>query len=257
MSKGLASFPSKPMKTPITLLLLLSAPFLKAAVSVPYQNDFSVGAADFTTTTPGQWAVSGGGFVNSISGDGPSAATVEVTRPANSNFTMQATFNLGASTTATSYGIGFAALGTGAATTGAVAGVNFYLADVSNLGAIRILQFTGGANTVIVADTAATGASLGSILTSETYTMTLQGTYIGSALTLALTVFDGTNTRTVTSSSIAAPLTGNYFGFRDRDNNAGTVFSVTADNFSIVPEPASVALAGLGLGVLAIRRRRA
>ena len=226
----------------------------KAAVSLPYANEFLTDDGQFTETSDAQWIETGGVYRNSITDSNASAATVVVTRPATENFVMQSRFNVTAATASVSFG--FAALGTGAATNGSTAGVDFYLADVGTTGTIRILQFTGTGNASIVADAAATGDTLGSLSFSETYDLTLTGTYTGSNLVLSFTVFDGTNTRTVTSAPIAAPLTGTNFGYRNRNNNTGS-YVVNSDFLTIsVPEPSPVLLLGAAAGFGLLCRRR-
>ena len=241
---------------PLSGILLASAivSSAEAAVSLPYTNDFSTDDGQFTETTDGQWTESGGFYQNTISGTGGSAATVVVTRPANQDFVMQSRFNVTAVSPSVSFG--FAALGTGAATNGATAGVNFYLADIGSTGSIRILRFSGTSNAEIVADGAATGDVLGSLDLSETYDLTLTGTYTGSDLVLSFTVSDGTNTRTVTSAPITDALTGDNFGYRNRNNQTGT-YTVNSDFLTIaVPEPSSVLLLGAASAVGLLRRRR-
>ena len=234
---------------------VLAVSSVKAA-TLAYSNDFLADDGEFTETTDAHWLETGGVYRNTISLAEPSAATVQVTRPANENFVMQARFTINATTTGSSYSVGFAALGTTAATTGAVAGTDFYLADVGNTGTIRILRFNGTGNTSLVADTSATGSLLGNLVTTEIYDMTLTGTYTGSALVLAFTVFDGTNTRTVTTSSQATPLTGSNFGFRDRNNTTG-IMVADIDSFAMaVPEPSSALLIGAGMTATLLRRRR-
>lgn len=226
----------------------------KAAVSLPYANEFLSDDGQFTETSDAQWNEVAGAYQNSITNANPSAATVVVTRGATENFVMQSRFNVSTMTASVSFG--FAALGTGAATTGAAAGVNFYLADVGSTGTIRILRFDGTGNTSVVDDAAATGGSLGPLLTTETYDLTLTGTYTGSDLVLSFSVFDGTNTRTVTSAPITTPLAGTNFGYRNRNNNTGG-YVVNSDFFSMsVPEPSSVLLLGAATGFGLLLRRR-
>lgn len=225
-----------------------------AAVTLPYSNDFSTDDGEFTETTDSQWIETGGFYQNTIVNTGGSAATVLVTRPASQNFVMQSRFNVTAVSPSVSFG--FAALGTGAATNGSTAGVNFYLADVGTSGTIRILRFNGTGNLTVVDDTSATGDVLGGLSLTETYDLTLTGTYSGTDLVLSFTVSDGTNTRTVTSGVITDALTGNNFGYRTRNNQTGT-YTVNSDYFTMaVPEPSSVLLLGAAAGLGLMRRRR-
>lgn len=170
---------------------------------------------------------------------------------------MTSQFNV--TTASTSYSFGFSALGSTAATTGATGGGLFILADVSNTGAIRVLRFTSATGTEIVANELGVGTvggtGIGTVNTSESYTLTLTGTYTGSNLLLTFQVFDGTNTRTVSGTTTA--MNGDYFGFRDRNNSTTNApLVLTADNFSIIPEPSSALLMGAGLAGFLVRRRR-
>lgn len=227
---------------------------VSAAVLLPYSNEFDTDDGQFTETTDGQWIESGGAYQNSITNANGSAATVVVTRPATENFVIQSRFRVTTMTSSVSFGL--AALGTGAATNGATTGVDFYMADVGTSGSIRILRFSGSSNAVIVDDSAATGNLLGTLDTGETYDLTLTGTYTGSSLVLSFTVSDGTNTRNVTSSAIAAPLTGTNFGYRNRNNVTGS-YVVNSDFFAMsVPEPSPVLLLGAGAACGLSRRRR-
>jgi hypothetical protein len=240
----------------LTGILLSSAlaSGVKAAVTLPYFNDYLSDDGQFTETSDAQWIESGGAYQNTITTATGSAATVVVTRPPTQNFVMQSRFHVTQATA--SYSFGFAALGTGAATNGATAGVDFYLADLGNTGTIRILRFNGATPTVLVDDLSATGGILGAVDTIENYDMTLTGTYTGADLVLSLTVFDGTNTRTVTTGTLSTPLAGTNFGYRDRNNVTGS-YIVNSEFLSIaVPEPSAVLLAGAGAALGLLRRRR-
>lgn len=86
------------------------------------------------------------------------------------------------------------------------------------------------------------------------------GTYSGNDLTLDFTAsfFDGTSTVTKTFSNTfvnaATTFTGTGFGVGARigDNNVWSV-----DKLSIIPEPASLALLGLGSVLMMVRPRKA
>lgn len=89
-------------------------------------------------------------------------------------------------------------------------------------------------------------------------TFRLEGTYneLGH-LTLSFTISDGTATTTPVTLIDTDPLGGDYFGYRIRQVNGDDYsIGVNLDNFSIVPEPASLSLLGLG-GLAMLRRRRA
>lgn len=150
----------------------------------------------------------------------------------------------------TSTTIGFGALGSNSSLASPS-----YLADVSFGGAsnsiIRILKL-GTPNTTI-----ATASSPNLLATEVTYTLSLVGDYTSSGLDLTLTLDNGT-TQTVINGIDATPLTGQWFGFRNRTNNAsGGALTASYDNFSLViPEPASAALLAVGTLLLMVRQRK-
>ncbi|MEM7576048.1 MAG: PEP-CTERM sorting domain-containing protein [Planctomycetota bacterium] len=79
-----------------------------------------------------------------------------------------------------------------------------------------------------------------------------------SGLDISLTVTQGSDSFTINAVD-PTPLTGEYFGYRLRVNGSGSGLTIsgTADNFSVVPEPGTMALAGLGAAGIGLRRRRA
>jgi hypothetical protein len=72
-----------------------------------------------------------------------------------------------------------------------------------------------------------------------------------------LTLTDGTNTSSI-SFADTTPLTGQFFGLRDRPTAAGSSLDADFDNFAItaVPEPATAGMLAVGVHFLARRRRR-
>ena len=91
--------------------------------------------------------------------------------------------------------------------------------------------------------------------------MVLTGTYgAGGALTLNLTVSDGVSSYTI-SAVDTTPLTGGYFGFRNRNNsNASQLGSGTVEfsgyQLESIPEPSVLVSGVMSLAVLAAVRRR-
>jgi hypothetical protein len=151
---------------------------------------------------------------------------------------------------------GLAALATSANLTLAdpvAANNTLYLADLQGSKAIRILKDLNGTTSNLV-----TGTFAGNVAIGTQNTLTLTGTYVGSALTLSLTVSDGTTSTTITAPAETTPLTGQYFGIRNRSSNtSGSSMTATNDNFAITPEPASCGLVLMSASGLLLRRRRA
>ncbi|GHC09742.1 PEP-CTERM sorting domain-containing protein [Cerasicoccus arenae] len=227
------------------------------AVVLGYSNNFSTSVADFTETTDVQWTLGSGVYTNAFTAGGATAssATVNVTDlgPVGTDWSISTTFSI--STLESGMTFGFGALGTNTAFSGG-AGNPYYLADVNTAGSVRILEIASSP-----ADLGGTKTSLpdGGLQTDTNYTMTLSGTYSGGTLTMDLSITDGVNIGSVIGATDASSLTGQNFGFRNRIPNAGT-YSVSYDNFSIVPEPGSAALimsACVGMLLMMRRRRRA
>lgn len=104
---------------------------------------------------------------------------------------------------------------------------------------------------------------LGTFTPNTTYHLTLAGTYDASGnLTLAFTASDGVPADTTTLSdtiAAASALQGSNFGYLDQAwVQAGG--SVQYNNYSLntaaVPEPTTLALVGLSLGLALVARRR-
>jgi hypothetical protein len=133
--------------------------------------------------------------------------------------------------------------------------VNAFATPIDGLASLVLVEISGDGQVN------ATAALTVPIAINTTYTMTLDGVYNAGTLTLTGTLTDGTNTATVTDSD-TTPLTGTNFGYTINQLHNGfgaTSLNVGFDNFSVttVPEPGSAALVLLGLGALAMQRRRA
>jgi len=247
---------------------------MSPAAVIPYTNDFS-GTGSNTAfpneNTDAQWNVTGGSyaFTYTNTGVGVSTASISLTGGSGIAFTMATQFTVSSVGTLNSNGqtLGFGLFGADAAFTGST-GSAYYLADwqVANSGTpgnLRIVSLgeTGSTftNTPTNVDDNSGSSSL-AIQTGTTYTLKLVGTYIGSTLHMTLGVYNAAGTAQIGSSAIATdtnPLTGSYFGYRNRIGLGGGSFAANFDNFSVVPEPASLSLLSLGasIGAVALRRR--
>lgn len=238
------------------------------AVTTPYSDNFNsstvgTGAANFTATG-GTWAIVGSGSANAyqgtISAPGTFLSTLQATDLGSSlkDFAISSTFVItDASATASNATIGFGFL-----SNTSNLGTNYYLADISQTGVVRLLYFEGGAAQASGYNgfTSNTSVNLSSSLSVGTvYTMTLTGTYTGSTLNMNFSVTDGAATASISAADLSPLSTAanNNFGYRLRQNAAAPdAFTVEFDNFSIVPEPASVALLLGGISILLLAQRR-
>jgi len=88
-----------------------------------------------------------------------------------------------------------------------------------------------------------------------TWNFDATGTISGSDTTVSVTFSDGTNSATVSHTLPTADLSGDFFGFGAIGNNSADG-EFDFQNFSMVPEPGSLAMGLVGFGALALRRRR-
>ncbi len=240
--------------------LFIGTAISNAAVLANYSNDFTTDVADFTTAG-GTWTLntSGSGtYSNVISASSTSGTTaVQVTNMAGQNFVVSTAFTVntisGPSTT-----VGFGAFGS----TASFAAPS-YLADV-NAGSttggnstIRILELNSPSNTSIASFTTPSGG-LNFLVAGNRYTLTLEGEYVSSDLKLTLTLVNlTTNITTTITGTDTTPLTGQFFGFRNRTGSGASNLDVSFDNFSVViPEPASATLLAMSALLLSCRRRK-
>ena len=225
-----------------------------SAAVIVYENDFStpIGSGyGFSESSDAQWSVGSGVYINTITGDSASAANLSLPSVPGNNFIVTTVFTVPTIPASGNFSVGFSALSNSGTT-------DFYLADISNSGTLRLGAFNTGTFSAF-SGTTLSGTALGNLISGETYTMTLTGTYVGTSLTLALAVNDGANTATLTGTAPNAAKTGTYFGYRDRVNTAGEVGTIRFDQFSVtIPEPSSSLALGLGAmgGVLKRRRSR-
>ncbi len=251
-----------PLAAFVVALSVSWAGVCRAAVTIPYTNDFSgtAGNGAFETeTTDAQWSVSGGKYVNSFAaaGGNASSASLQVSNAANTTFTMSTDFTVSAAngTTSSTYGFGF--LGLNSTFSGGSTGA-FYLADVTFAGTAQIrLVRVASSNTTLDSKTGAT-YQLG---LDTTYSLKLSVTTTASSVSMTFGLYDqaGTQIGSSVTATDNTPLTGEYFGLRNRANAASGTHTASFDNFSIapIPEPASFAMVAGGLvGAIVMMGRR-
>ena len=257
-----------------------------AQVTAPYSTDFPGNSGALTTSTGNAGGVmnptvstpAGGGLVASFTSGssygkvGYIDATVPVTNLGPSisanNFTESTDFSFSSTSGIGSLAAALGALGDRSnfnafSGNSYVASLTVYNNDGSGVdksGGISLTAFASNGGTSL-----ATG-SLGPIVITDTYNLTLTGTYDGTGdLTLGFTVTDLNNpSSTTTISSIilaGSVLTGDNFGVEASAANrsAGAIhfndFSV--DLGSAVPEPSDYALMILGgVALLGVARRQ-
>ena len=253
------------MKLPIhSILILAAAPICHAAtVSLPFTDDFNGASTSFTpgATAPigGTWSLTAGKYQSVNVAQNTSAALIQATNfVPGQNFTLTSTFTV--TDISSVFSVGFAVLGTGANLQ--TTGVNYYLADVATDGTLRIGQFTA-ASFNNAAPFFAGAAGIGTITATDVVTMTLDGVYTGSNLVMTLSASkNGGGTVSASTGTIAAPLSGNFFGLRNRNGApsppATDSMTVQFENFSMtqVPEPSALLLGGIGAIALGLRRKR-
>lgn len=281
--KAVVSLIPPPMKTSIPLLAvpLLAGALQLGAASIPYTNDFSGTGSNtaFTNeTTDAQWELNGGAYRNTIPNSSVtvSSASTSITGVAGNAFTMETQFTISSFGNFNSNGgtLGFGVLSLSATFAGTNTASSYYLVDwlygkdtSPDVGRLRILALgdtTGFTATNSVADHNADANHAATLGT--TYTLRLEGTYAeNGTLSMTLGLFDATGTTQIGTSATATdltPLTGEYFGYRNRIGLGGGTSLIDFDNFSLtsstIPEPSAFALlGGLGaFGLAATRRRR-
>lgn len=228
-----------------------------AVVSYPYSNDFASSASDFVLTPADRWSLSSGALINSTTTiDQASSASVQVTglggAPASAkDFRVELDFrwtSINAANTNNTAGIG--ALGTDANFTDGSGG--YYLADVQKMGNLRLYRINSNSSLREVVRPA------GALTVNQDYTLILEGDYdtVGN-LMMTLTLLDLADAAKNYSISLTSPiaaasvLQGNHFAIRNR--TGGNSHTIRVDEFTVVPEPASLGL--LAIASLLLRRR--
>ena len=140
--------------------------------------------------------------------------------------------------------------------------INEVASTPGGMTAVQGTFYTSGSPAVQVGVTA-TGAPANVALDSL-YTLTLTGVYNAGVLRLTGTLTGENGTDLTVIADDTSPRTGTNFGIRTALNSVGTAGNNAAgtleaefETFQVIPEPGSVALLGLGLGALGLRRKRA
>lgn len=239
------------------------------ATVIPYSNNFSGSGANvaFTNeTADANWTVSGGAYTNSLttgSSAVASSASLQITNAASSSFTMAVDFTVSAANASSSSTYGFGLFGLNSTFSGASSSLAYYLADVTfgSASQIRIVKVqTSPANVTLASQTGtAYKLTLGS-----TYSLKLDVVASSGSVSMTFGLYDSTGTlmgSSITGTDSSSPLSGEYFGLRDRYTGTNTLHTVSYDNFSItaVPEPSTYALIGsalIGSAAFGVRRRQ-
>jgi hypothetical protein len=241
-------------------LLTIGVGNLAVGAEIPFVEDFSSGAPDFTysSSNANVTAVVGSDVltVDSALGTGGQAinALVNISNANGMPIVMDTEITPTAWHATGGSSAGFLAFSTNPALGAFPGGANSgYLADITfptstSTGAIRIFD---SASVTTIVQSAVFAA--GSLALTETYHLTFTATPgLGGVLDLSLTITDTTGTLidedgvvTISVSTPAAASTGTFFGYRHRVGNNGTstarTFDAVYDNFSIAefvpPQP--------------------
>jgi hypothetical protein len=246
-------------------MAMCTAAGVAQAAVFPYTNDFS--SAGLPNTAPAaSWSLSGGTF-NNVSGPGATTtntASEQITGVAGNDFVVTTHFTLNSVTVAsnnTLTTVGFGIFGSASNFS------NFYLIDWAVAGTttgtqgLRILRQGGGTITSSTPATSDGGNYSGNHIPLGTeFLLKVTGTYSGSTLSMTFGVWDSTGTTQIGGTATAtdnAPLTGTFFGFRDRDPGNSSTYNISFNDFKVVavPEPASLGVIGMA-GLPLLRRRR-
>ena len=228
-----------------------------AVVSVPYSNDFTAGE-DFTESPASVWSLD------------TSAGTYTYTSEFSTGRATLTADGLGGTvdpsdfTATTSFSVSDSSDNSNADTNGLLLlgededPGEYILVDFSSRSLLRIINIGGPGNGSLVNTSQNTSGDGVTFAENQSFTLSVDGTYdaVGN-LSLSASVTDGVNTSTLTASDLV--LGGNYdgagFGLRSRFGAGGGEVTAAYDSFSVVPEPASFALLGLGGFCLMTRRR--
>lgn len=215
---------------------LSTAAFLRAQNAFPFTTDFSDGAFP---EQAGPWTWNDSRKILELrqpSGSGVVVArtATEVTGVSGNSFVISSWMTVvdvqGSGTAITA---GFGAFANNSAFSG-----TYYLADWtvrgSGAGNVRILSLGGAGGGF-----AAVNGNAGVPEPGETYELRLTGTYDGATLSLEFRVFDasGSPVGTAATAVDTAPLTGTYFGYRNRTAHASHLLELDYHAFGVSTEP--------------------
>ena len=244
------------------LLVIVSLTAGAGQAAILYSNDFSSTGPPNATSQ----FVLGTGTLDyqdtALVGQNPvGTASAGVAGLGSADFVVSTTFTANATGTNTgnSSSLGLALFGANAAFSGAAA-TPYYLADfningsAANLGRMRIVALgdTSGFTSV-------TGIAGPVVSAGNTYELRVTASYSGGTLSMTLQMYDDLGNALCASGTATdtSPLTGQFFGYRNRLVATSGTTSVSYHDFSVVelPEPTSIALLS-GIIVLGGRRFR-
>tara|TARA_R100000027_G_scaffold8954_1_gene6470 strand:+ start:38365 stop:39204 length:840 start_codon:yes stop_codon:yes gene_type:complete len=243
--------------TPFALvasLIALPISLQSATVSIPYSNDFSSSVADFTENPGAEWTLdSGAGVFTYSNSEQATSGTAMVTASGlgstYADFSISTTFTVTATNSGTS-NWGMALLGNSETPS------DFILVDFSSNRTLRAINLGGTGTGSTVNDSKTSSLSFS---TGTSYTLTANGSYSGTVLTLTLDLTNGVSSDSIVITPFDTAATGydgSAMGLRARSGSGSGGTTVQYDSFSIVPEPSMSALfLGAATGFLVLGRR--
>lgn len=268
---------------PFSALAFLAIALSAGAATFPYANDFSGTGSNtaFTNeTADAEWALNGDAYRNNQTATSwtPTTASTSITGVAGNSFTLETQFTISSFGTFNGNGatLGMGLFSLSSNFVGTNTTNSYYLADWvyghssgTDVGRLRIIALgdTSGTTTPTYGFADDNAGANFAATQGTTYLLRLVGTYSESgSLSMTLGLFNAAGTTQIgTSASLtdSSPLTGEYFGYRNRIGIQGGTSTIDFDNFSVtslaaVPEPATYALLGglAALGLVVARRRR-
>ena len=140
--------------------------------------------------------------------------------------------------------------------------INEVASSPGGMTAVQGTFYSSGTPAVQVGVT--TNGTAGNVVLDSLYTLTLTGVYNAGVLRLTGTITGENGINLTVIADDTSPRTGTNFGVRtalnaigSSGNNAAGTLETEFETFEVIPEPGSVALLGLSLGVIGLRRKRA